>query len=417
VQSLEVREDYSSAAHRFFALARLFMCHHPIAGAAVIARCLGDYQPYRPGWNFKSGTNGEHYVWIGAGEKEGRTTKERPEGVPDADIYHAPPEPPFSGSDAHGFFNRAVSGLAVELGSDAAQTDIFRIHHDVLRAAGVDLNQLDEWSSQIAQTMQERVRMALQNPQTSINGLLDPAKELVSDYLAFSVPGNVVRDILSSYLVFLIDLFPSPSVMLEPPAQRHHAAFAARRVERLVSLFTHLRERAGALLFERKAHDLPSFYEMTYLAVLLGDVGLMIGRMLLDRVRVSGELRKRILRNQRMLDEELAHFGEATFLYPALFCEFIVPGELRIIRKTPRPEPFVYPQLDGVGVNPLAPANVFRLLRERTTGLPRYDVRASLDERNRLLDGQNLRELTKGLLFLTLGRGLHDGPGNSGGDP
>jgi hypothetical protein len=83
--------------------------------------------------------------------------------------------------------------------------------------------------------------------------------------------------------------------------------------------------------------------------------------------------------------------GEPTFLYPALFSEFVVPGELRVIRREPHPQPFIYPQLDGADITLQDPANVFRLLRERTAGLPKYDVTASLDEKNRLLDEQNLR--------------------------
>jgi hypothetical protein len=42
--------------------------------------------------------------------------------------------------------------------------------------------------------------------------------------------------------------------------------------------------RAAALLIERKAHNLGSFYEMTYLVVLLGDIGLILGRTILDKM-------------------------------------------------------------------------------------------------------------------------------------
>lgn len=380
------------------------MSHHPVIGGAAIAHSLGDYQPYRPGWNIKSDDYGEKYVWIDPKGGEGRTTRERPKGIPDAEIYRSLPEPPFVGSDAHGYFNRAVSGLAVELGEDAAQTDIFRIHHDVLRAAGVELGRLDEWTVQIIRVINESVEKSLCSPQPSLAGLLDPAKKLVGDYLEFSMPGNVARSALASYLVFLIDLFPSPSVMMRSPLERGTTAFEARRAERLVSLFKHLRERAASLLFERKAYDLPSFYEMTYLAVLLGDVGLMIGRRLLDQVGVSGKLREQISRHQKMLDEELAHLAEPTFLYPALFCEFFVPGESRSIQKSPHPQPFVYPQLDGANVTPRDTRKVFSLLGEKTAGLPRYDVLASLDEKNRLMDEENLQELKQGLLFRTFGR-------------
>lgn len=414
---MDIRENYSTAAHRFFALSRLFMCNHPVIGAAHVARGLGDYLPYRPGWNSHPNMLGERYVWIDAEGKGGRITNERPEGVPDSEIYRTPPEPPFFGSDAHGFYNRAVSALAVQLGGDKRQTEVFRIHHDVLGAARVDLNNLDAWSSEIAQSMNEDVREALAGSQFPISSLIDPAKELIGEYLAFSVPGHVARAVLASYLVFLIDLFPSPSVMLESAIHRTPTAFEARRVDRLVSLFLHLRERAATLLIERKAYNLPSFYEMTYLAVLFGDVGLMIGRMLLDQVRVRDKLLTLILRNQRMLDEELAHSAVSTFLYPALFCEFVVPGELRIIRKSPLPQPFVYPQLDGTDATPEDPVHVFLMLLEKTAELPAYDVIGSLDEKNRLLDEKNVLELTESLLFLALGQGHHGGPGEVRGGP
>ncbi len=134
------------------------MCNHPVFGATSVAERLGDYTPYRLGWNVRSGLLGEQYVWIAAEEGEGLTINERPEGVTDPEINRSPPEPPFFGSAAHGFFNRAVSALAIQLDGDKRQTEVFRIHHDVLQAARVDLDQLDQWSSQIALSMDESLR-------------------------------------------------------------------------------------------------------------------------------------------------------------------------------------------------------------------------------------------------------------------
>lgn len=405
MQSLDVREDYSPAAHRFFALSRLFMSHHPTTGAAHIAINLGDYLPYRLGWNVTSDEFGDKYVWIGTQEAEGRTTRERPNGVADSEIYRKPPKPPFSGSHALGFFNRAVSALTLELGEDQRRSEIFRIHHNVLQSARFDQSQLDEWSSEIAHSMNESLREALSGPQYALSGLVNPAKNVIAEYLSFSVPGAVVREVLASYLVHLIDLFPSPSVMLRPPTERNSTSFEASRVDRIISLFLHLRERTASLLIERKDFNLPSFYEMTYLSILLGDVGLMLGRMLIDRVRVAGEIREKILRNQMVLDEELSHAGVATFLFPALFSEFLIPGEVKIIRKTPRPTSFVYPQLDGTDATPDDPRHVFNVLLEKTSGMPAFDVIGSLEQKNQLLDEQNRRELTQNLLWLTFGKG------------
>lgn len=402
---MEINEDYSAAAHSFFALARVLMCHHPVIGAAIIARRFGEFVPYRSGWNVQPGMRGDRYVWIDPDGKEqdGRTTSDRPEGVPDSEIYRRPPEPPYKGSRAESSFNRAVSALAVQLAEDKRQSEIFRIHHDVQQAAQVDLGSLDDWFAQIVRSMNGRLRDALGQPPFSLSTLTDPATDLIRSYLGFSVPGNVARDVLASYLVFLIDLFPSPSVNLEPPDLRTRAAFEARRIDRMVSLFFHLREKTAGLLTERAGYSLGSFYEMTYLASLFGDISLMIGRTLLDRVRVAGDLRKQIKRTQKVLDEEVTYSTVPTFLYPALFCEFVVPGELKILRKTPFPEPFTYPQLLGTDSEPDEPMNVFRMLHEKTAGLPGFDAIAWLEKSDTLLDKENIDELTESLLFLTLG--------------
>ena len=401
---MEVNEDYSAAAHNFFALARVLMCNHPVVGAATVARSFGDYLPYRPGWNVQPGMRGESYVWIDPeGTQGGRTTTDRPNGVPDSDIYRKSPEPPYAGSAAQRSFNRAVSALGFELAGDERQTEVFRIHHDVQQAAQVDIDHLDDWSSEIARPMKEHVKQALARLPLSLSSLLEPPVDLIKSYLTFRVPGNVARDVLASYLVFLIDLFPSPSVMVEPPNIRTPELFEARRRERLVSLFFHLREKTAELLNERTRYSLGSFYEMTYLAVLLGDISLMIGRMLLDRVRLTGDLQKRILRNQKSLDEEVCHSAVPTFLYPALFCDFDIPGELSIQRKAPFYETFVYPQLDDTARRE-EPMNVFRLLKEKTGDLPGFDVIASLEKSFRLLDQMNSNELTESLLILTLGK-------------
>jgi hypothetical protein len=63
--------------------------------------------------------------------------------VNDSEINRSSPELSFFGSAAHGFFNRAVSTLAIPLDGDKRQTEVFRIHHGVLQAARVDLDQLD----------------------------------------------------------------------------------------------------------------------------------------------------------------------------------------------------------------------------------------------------------------------------------
>jgi hypothetical protein len=78
---------------------------------------------------------------------------------------------------------------------------------------------------------------------------------------------------------------------------------------------------------------------------------------------------------------------------------------------------FSYPQLDGTDATPGDPVHVFRMLLEKTAELPTYNVIGSLDENNRLLDEQNVRELTESLLFLALGQGHHGSPGEVKGGP
>jgi hypothetical protein len=371
MQSLELREDDSIAAHRFLALSRLLMYYDPPSGAGAIAHRYGEYEPYRPGWNVDQ--EGEGYVWIGAREEEGRRTTERPEGVPDSKIYRPAPEPPFLRSRAHNLLNRSVSVLAMQLSDEKRRVEAFQIHSNILQIAEFGQPKLQDWTLQIAESMDSAVSEEIKNAGSAIDNLTGPANQLITDYLTMSVPGIVARGALLKHLHFLLYLFPLP-----PSARGKGVSLVGHRISRIVSLVKHLRNRTAWLLIERENYDLASFYQMTFLASLLGGVALMFGRMLLDQDCIHGELLAQFRRMQRMLDEEVTYSVGPTYLYPALYCDSIIPGELRVIRGVPVATEFAFPQLYRSKLSSDEPAQVFRELAERTAGLPRYDLVGSL---------------------------------------
>jgi len=371
------------------------MCVHPVVGAAGIAISRGHFLPYRPGWNLLSDSSKNRYVWIDAAGRAGRMTSERPAGIPDSEIHREQPEPDFFTSEASSLFVRALTALENQLPEEEARTRIHQIYHQVLEVARVSPNRNDAWDTHIAQSMQKSLVDGLNMPQPSVDNMISPADHVIGAYLDLAIPGIVARRVLASYLVHLVDSFPPRD------------AVKGRRVERLVSLFLHLRNSVGVLLVERAKHNLHSFYVMTYLAVLLGDAAMIVGRMLIDTVLLSNEQRTAILRNQRMLDEEVAHLLVPTFLYPALLCNRSpLEVTLQITSKTHIPD-FVYPQLDGTSVTSDDPENVFRRLLQKTKSLPAYDISKFLYGKDTLLlDQQNRQELMQYLLAMSFGRGL-----------
>jgi hypothetical protein len=371
------------------------MSVHPVVGAAGIAISHGHFRPYRPGWNLSSDSSGERYVWIDVEGHAGRTTNERPAGIPDSEIHRKEPEPDFFTSEASSLFDHALTALDDQLLEEESRTKIHQIHHQVREVARVSLNGNDAWDPRIVQCMQKSFREGLNMPRLSVVDMISPAKHVIGAYLDLAIPGIAARRMLASYLVNLVDNFPPPDPL------------EGRRVERLVALFLHLRNGVGILLRERAKYSLHSFYLMTYLAVLLGDAAMIVGRMLIDTVLLSEEQRTSVLRNQRMLDEEVTHSLIPTFLYPALFCNRpTLEVMLQTGGKTHVAQDFVYPQLDGTNATGDDPENVFRILLEKTASLPAYDVLPLLYGKGTLLlDEQNLQELMKFLIALSIGRG------------
>ena len=376
------------------------MCVHPTKGATSIAIHLGLFLPYRLGWNF----DGERYVWIGAEWQDGRTTHERPAGIPDSEIHRAPPEPDFFTGQAPRLLIRALTALERQLAEKEGRTQIHQIYHQVLEAARVEPNLKEAWDPQIAESMLKSLHEGLSMPELSILSMISPTKYVMDPYLELAIPGGVARRVLASYLVYLVDSFPPP------------VAFEGHRVERLMSLFMHLRNGVGVLLAKRAECNLPSFYLLTYLAVLLGDTALIVGRTLINQVPLSSEQRTNVIRNQRMLDEEVTHLLYPTFLYPALYCNrSVLEGALK---RLAQPDPLQISSILNSRAR-MPPETILRTCSEsssrKSAPLPACDVLPLLyGEGTLLMDEQNLIELMKFVLTLSIGREL---TGNSAHDP
>jgi hypothetical protein len=307
--------------------------------------------------------------------------------IPDTSLHRKPPEPPFEGSEAHALLNRSIAALAMECSAIAEHTDIFRIHHDVIAFGQFDETQCIEASSELYALMQRRLFEETHSRELGSPDVLGPVRGLVKNYLVFSVPGDIARTAFARYLVSLLGLIDS----VESGAKRCEFA------DRAQAVYLNLRQLAGTLLATRARYGLTSFYEMTFLAMLISDVTMILGRMLLDDPGVPAQMRALVAPHQRALDEEQAHELLPTLLYPALFRDFAVKGALRLTRRRAHPTPFVYPQLSA-DVDFRDPDRVFDLLTEKTCGLPPFDIEDFLETGLAIFDEATHHQVVKAVL-------------------
>jgi hypothetical protein len=101
----------------------------------------------------------------------------------------------------------------------------------------------------------------------------------------------------------------------------------------------------------------------------------------------------------------MAHSLVSTFLYPALLCSRPISEALLQGKGNPNLVPeFVYPQLEGMDVKCDNSKEVFRILSDKTSSLPPYDLGQFIYAKETLLDKLNRQELTTFILTLSVGR-------------
>lgn len=390
---MPVREEDSPAAHKFLAMARHLMSIHPKIGAAQIGVARGEYAPFQPGWNISATFGRDCYVWIDAAGNKGLTQDDRPAGVADAEIHRRPPEPEFRDSSAAGTFIRAVTAATDPLPDGNDKERLFAIYHQVLHSGKLSFEACDSWADETTQYLEENLQERLKLPPLSVEDMHAPIAEVVEAYLGFSIPGMVASRAISGYFAILLDRYPSRSVD------------RGSRIERVGTLYLHLREWVGRIMAERAVYSLHSYYEVTQFAIMLADITLMIGRSLLEMPAAISNLpeaeRTRIFRNQRKLEETKAHELLPTFQYAALFCNpSISDFILRQTRGVVAPGGYVYPQLERMDIPASDPEAVFDALRKKTTGLPDFDLSASIASDQAFFDEVNRKKLTEALVHI-----------------
>ena len=393
---METREELSTAAHQFFALARQLMCVHPSVGAASIAIYRGEYLPYRRGWNVSVDNGQAAYVFIDPEGKMGQTTKTRPQGVPDSEIHVKQREPDFLQSSAFPSLTHARDVLMGDRHVGAGdKTEIQRIYNSIVKISRTSPDKADEPAEEIAQGMRAKLREGLKNPTLGLITFLEPIQHVIEKYLDFTIPGILARKAVAGYYAVLVDQFPSRDFQSNP------------RLGRMLSLYSHLRDKAADLTSDRLRYSLHSYYEMTYLAMLIGDVAMIIGRSLIDSAPLIPEQREKIMRIQRMLDEQNAHELAPTFLYPALFVGD-EGSKLGIGKAALYAPKFVYPQLDDMDLTgDEDPEKVLQAVAEKTSLLTEdFDAPGVLLNQKTLIDPENRKALQEFAITFMLGRGL-----------
>jgi hypothetical protein len=394
---LEIREEHSAAAHHFFALAKHLMCVHPSVGAESIAIYRGEHLPYRPGWNISAAESGQtRYVFINPGGNMGQTTRIRPQGVPDSEIHVKQREPDFLQSSAFPSFTHARDVLIGDQHVGAMdKTEIQRIYNSIVEVSRTSPYETDEPAEEIAHGMRAELREGLKKASLGLVTFIEPIQHVIEKYLNYTIPGVLARKAVAGYYAVLVDQFPPRDFQNN------------RRLGRVLSLYTHLRDKTGDLTGERVRYSLHSYYEMTYLATLIGDVAMIVGRSLIDGAPLTQEQRQKVMRIQRNLDEQAAHELAPTFLYPALYCDRgpSESGQRTTSLVVPK---FVYPQLDDLSLTEdNDPESVLQAVIEKTAPLTNdFDILSALGNKKILIDEENTAELGKFAFTYMLGRGL-----------
>lgn len=372
------------------------MCVHPSVGATSIALYRGGYLPYRPGWNISVEHGQANYVFIGPDGNMGQTTRIRPRGVPDSEFHVRQRELDFLQSSAFLSLTQARDVLMEDQQVGAAdKTEIQRIYNSILEASRTSPYEANEPAEEIARGMRAELREGLKKVALGLITFIEPIRHVIEKYLTFTVPGILARRAVAGYYAVLVDQFPPRDFQND------------RRLGRELSLYTYLRDRAADLTGDRVRYSLHSFYEMTYLATLIGDIAMIVGRSLIDGAPLTQKQREKVMRIQRNLDERTAHELVPTFLYPALYCDQRTSGSGQRTTSLLVPK-FVYPQLDDLNLTEDDdPESVLRAVSEKTAPMTSdFDIVSALGSKGILIDKENAAELEKFAITYMVGRGL-----------
>lgn len=304
-----IDEGTDPTFHRWQSFARLLMYDHPRIGAERYAIDLGN-TVYREGWNVIHPSHGSdkglRFTLVSA--DGGLHTRDKPD-VPDDELNHV-----YEDDTPQLVETRAWSSM-VELGEVLSRRNhpellddtILAIQRNIQVASQAPLRGDAKMIENMITDAVSHIQGVLARGSVSGGELVAPALLAVRSYMKFERDGNHAANVLSWILGYLSIKFPSP-------------LSSSTDADRTLSCADHLRDLTFTLLSERNSKKLGSFCDMTYLALLYGNTGLILYDKLLDSSTIRPEHKEAIEWRRIALDEEMAHEASPSLVNPSWYC-------------------------------------------------------------------------------------------------
>ena len=290
------------ALHQWLSACRLLMLYHPRAGAELAALHFGESDRFRLGWNITKhsdySTHREAFIYVSADEGETRLTP--PPGIRREDMHEVGPEPDLQTTRLWRITEKLADEL-LHLDSELfPKRRVSAVMEDIVKASKSDGITHDMEAAGVAM---ERAMLHSQTGDLSFEGptrdFVNPARAIVNAYLSFELPGMIASLVLADLI----------------SAQCHSSIGPATRV----AAFDHLADTTIRLFQARGNKKVTPYAELTQLMSLYAFTTANLASQIRQMGGLTPEEHERVDNHARHVDEQLAHYVQATFLLTALY--------------------------------------------------------------------------------------------------
>lgn len=380
--------------HRWLAFCRMLMLHHPRVGARDYARNVDRLTDTKLGWNaiHPPEGSGQPVRYMRVDPKGGELTKEKPD-IPDEQLNHVYESemPPLEGSSA---WLRAVELAEIVSKRNEGAIDANRVTEvmeRILTASRSPLRGTDPWVEKRLELSMASVKGVFESREKLLLPLLDLARDVVRDCLEFQLTVCQAANVLAA-LLFQYARLPSPVEAISPPA-------------RIFAVAEHLIARSVALSRERSRHNLTSYYDASYLALLYGDAAVIMLQATAAQLPEGSDERGRFEDAAKYIDEYMAHELSPCLMHPIDYVPFGLSenhhaSTVGIVNATG-----LYPGAGAQGTGPVDFQTLWPKIQAHSAQAKEVDIAATLEAENDPVSMDEKRRLMVFLQTLKLGEG------------
>lgn len=335
-----MEKQISDILHSATTLECYLMSLNPIAGGTILSNYFDDFSIFKLGWNR---TNNGNYVLITP--EHGITTAIKPD-VPDEEISIVQDNFYFQNSIANKKLNAleiAILNLSPFWKNDRLMSErlekILQTKTNILKFSLLTEIEIDQIVRKEYEKLQEELifNSTLDNP--NYGSSIKRAHLVIQSYLNNEITGEIAAKILSYFIVAFCK-FVNENFGNKPSNPKIELILLKNCVEYLQELHEQL------LRIERTKYNLISYYSLTYLAILYGQVAVNVIKVMKIYFPSEDQPQSWCTKKYKAIDELNVHYGYSTFLYPAALKPYSTETRNEAIRfsKKHRIE-YVYPQI------------------------------------------------------------------------